>query len=238
MPDSFKLGEKTRYMLLQPAQTASNESEDEDGALLERHVQKTGVLTTSCLSLVLGTILVSISTFLLISFILWEQEHQDLSCGASASEALARGCIYDLVPNTWLNKNCYDEALENELLDAADWKYYLDANLTIPITVDELRKTASSETHYWVFPGTLYHDKHCVTTWRKFHRALFGDGWVDGHIGALSHTWHCASVEGLLRDRSRDEPAMDVEPKFSNCLRIEELKGRYDAYRHSIEQAR
>lgn len=63
-------------------------------------------------------------------------------CGTSASEARARGCVFETTGFTWLPKECHDAKTEEEFLtyiQEHDLNLYRDTNYTEIVSIDEVR---------------------------------------------------------------------------------------------------
>ena len=71
-----------------------------------------------------------------------------LDCGASRDEAIARGCIFDIMVDAWLPEPCYDAVAAAlgestgtflaELGGSGQFEWFLDQNHTCPIAQEDL----------------------------------------------------------------------------------------------------
>lgn len=131
--------------------------------------------------------------------------HKTGHCGNSSAEALANGCILDLIPGAWVHPQCYDAELEAEFLSYAPeneggkWHWYRDPEGKSELSEDEMRATGGPNP---VYVSLAYHDAHCAFTWRKLHRAVVMGRAIDSHIGSYVHTKHCS---GRL-SKARSDP--------------------------------
>src|ERR1700712_3744282 len=54
------------------------------------------------------------------------QRSYKFPCGNTASEAAAKGCIFDIMSMAWQSPECYDEDLAAEFADLGPWEFYSD----------------------------------------------------------------------------------------------------------------
>lgn len=116
-------------------------------------------------------------------------------CGDNPSEALANGCQFDMTSFSWLPPTCADTELMEQFLSRRNWTWYSDDNdddhqQMTPISQDEV----SSGRHEILHVSWEYHFHHCTYMWRKLHRAVLKGKPVDGYIGSMHHTAHCADI--------------------------------------------
>jgi hypothetical protein len=52
-----------------------------------------------------------------------------IDCGNSASEARDRGCLFNIMTQTWQPPQCYDHALERRILAQNNFIFYRDINV-------------------------------------------------------------------------------------------------------------
>jgi hypothetical protein len=134
-------------------------------------------------------------------------------CGNSAQEARARNCIYDVMLGGWTPPHCYSHKLETEFLTLPELKWYYDEAHTREISLEVL-KQGELET---VYPAPMYHDRHCLYTWRLLHEAVMGGGLVDYQSGSPEHTRHCTQ---LLLGVIPPKPVKSEERKFNYCVEV------------------
>lgn len=136
----------------------------------------------------------------------------------TAADALARGCVYDIISGAWVPPACHDPALELDFLaHQPPWQWWADAERTRELSLADMKATGGVHgTGYFVTPE--YHDYHCAYTWRKLHRALQAHRWIDSHIGQMSHTNHCSST--IYRDRREEPQVAQFDLIFGACVEL------------------
>ena len=140
---------------------------------------------------------------------------QEAPCGSTPSEARARGCHFDIMSFCWLPDRCYDEELSEEFQAHKTWEWYLDQNLTVPISQDDALSGEFAE----LYVDWEYHILHCTYMWRKMHRATMGPGVsaIDGYIGSARHTEHCGEMLLMNRDLSLGTFNTVIRRKYPAC---------------------
>ncbi|KAF2239437.1 hypothetical protein EV356DRAFT_499560 [Viridothelium virens] len=118
----------------------------------------------------------------------WSQNFTPLPCGKTPTEALARGCHFDIIATAWLPPKCIDYELAAEFEALHPWQYFPNANGSDPFLNDSdtlgMQTGLIWTTHRW-------HAAHCVYMWKKLNRALIG-GWnTDAETVQQAHTNHC-----------------------------------------------
>jgi hypothetical protein len=139
------------------------------------------------------------------------------SCGSSAAEARSLGCTYDIMMDSWLPPNCYDEELSNEFRGLRDWAMYADKNGTHRLTLEEL---SEREFHAFAHTTIEYHYIHCLFSWRKFHRALEQGRDIEREVAELGHTNHCAWFVAKLGHRLEDPGDLPSLQKIGTKLPV------------------
>lgn len=137
-------------------------------------------------------------------------------CGSSAQEAKARACVFDLVSQSWLPKDCLSkEDFEDTDLMYANktWHWGLD-NLR-EVSLDEVRRGEFSR----VWTSMDWHLTHCSFIWKRLHRALLDPGRkVDSYTADYHHTSDCAH---MIAELSPTQPVNStgtrVYTKFPTC---------------------
>lgn len=144
--------------------------------------------------------------------IAWSQRLAALPCGTTPTEALARGCHFDMIATAWLPLKCIDEELVSEFEALYPWEYFSNQNGTgkLPREADLLgsQKGLVWTTHRW-------HSAHCLFMWKKLNRALL-HGWsTDGESLQQRHTDHCTLA--ILQDEDLDAITSVVEIVYPSC---------------------
>lgn len=80
-----------------------------------------------------------------------------------------------------------------QFLSQRNRTWYSDDGSMTPVSHTEV----SSGRHEVLHVSWDYHFSHCTYMWQKLHRAILKGGPVDGYIGNMQHTAHCADL--LLR---------------------------------------
>lgn len=142
------------------------------------------------------------------------------NCGATPSEAKAKGCIFDLMSWCWLPPACHDETLSREILDWGPWLWYEDVKATRPVAQDI---AALGEIDI-LYVEESFHQTHCTYIWKKMHRAYLAQRAIDSYIGGFNHTIHCSGV--LLRQGvAWNQVDTSVVLKYPTCDDIRIAKG-------------
>ena len=120
-------------------------------------------------------------------------------CGNSTTEALAKGCKFDLLGPSWAPDHCRDDELTAEFLKAGTgpngtWEFWYDHDHTIPMSIEEVSLLANDPEG--AFYGSWeFHVKHCMYQWRKHYRGLErGYTNMDVENTGLGHIQHCEGV--------------------------------------------
>lgn len=132
-------------------------------------------------------------------------------CGNNAKEARLRNCIYDVMLSGWTPPQCYSQKLEDEFLTLPELKWYYDEARTREISLEVL-KQGDLET---VYPAPMWHDRHCLYTWRRLHEAVMMGGLVDYQSGSPEHSRHCTQ---LILGVIPHEAVKSEETKFNYCV--------------------
>ena len=138
-----------------------------------------------------------------------------LSCGSTISEALSRGCVFDVMSFLWVPTPCYDAELTNEFLAARDWHFYskYHGNSTNgELTIDQVK---SGE--YDAFVPWEYHLVHCTFQWRKMHRALAKQGPLDSYLANYNHTLHCEEMLWRGEWHGREVVNTKISRQYVSC---------------------
>ncbi|KAJ6443423.1 MIZ zinc finger protein [Purpureocillium lavendulum] len=120
------------------------------------------------------------------------------NCGASVDEARSLGCKYDTLAAAWLPPRCIDQQLTSEFDRSGDgpdgqWRYWYDANLTVPLSVEDLAGRGGDDT-FWFYSTPEWHVRHCLFYWRKQWRARFTGVLVEPRYDTDAHINHCGSI--------------------------------------------
>lgn len=150
-------------------------------------------------------------------------------CGETVPDAIASGCIYDVMSSIWLPPTCADPELTQQFLALKAWTWWYDRNMTQKVPFAEVQ--AGEHEALWV--SREFHWYHCTYMWRKFHRgvlkgienleddanesrAMVKGGVTDSYIGKYHHTEHC---EKMLIDETPGEVVdTEIKRKFGKCI--------------------
>ena len=134
-------------------------------------------------------------------------------CGNSPTQALARGCRFDMITHSWLPPACqYDEDVEDEatFYEMHEWKWSHENG------TDVSGAQARRGELLYVFGSFEWHRVHCTFTWKRLHRALLYGRNIDSYVASLHHTEHCSDL--LLVDTdSSNVPHSRVFTKYPSC---------------------
>ncbi|RDW81846.1 hypothetical protein BP6252_02958 [Coleophoma cylindrospora] len=167
-----------------------------------KHSEPSTTLLKSCLSIVL-TAIVSVTLTVLIltstSHLPNDQKPGEFSsvdrtCGSTLDEAIANGCIFDMMASRWEAPECFDEELLAAVLETGPWTWYSDSSRTIPIDRQEVAKGLFPNSSEPLYTDGHYHVGHCSYMWMKQHRALQRGGALEEDLWSFRHTAHCANM--------------------------------------------
>ncbi len=68
-------------------------------------------------------------------------------CGNNATEARARGCVYDVMMTGWVKKDCFNKELSDRYLLEGGFRFYSDSEGMQEIPLDVMR--LGEHTHMW-----------------------------------------------------------------------------------------
>lgn len=109
-------------------------------------------------------------------------------CGASVSEARAKGCLFEPMQRAWIPRQCYFPEPANEYNPFNDRAWFLDATLKTPADVKGLESGDVPVAYVENF-----HQEHCTYNWRKLAIAVEKKArWIDSRVGNIHHATHCA----------------------------------------------
>lgn len=113
-----------------------------------------------------------------------------LPCGNTPSEALSRGCHFDMVATAWLPPRCIDTELMNEFMSEHPWRFYSDQQGAQPLPDDPDTLGSYADGRIWT--TNRWHVAHCLYMWRKLNRALVRGWMTDAETVQQRHTDHCS----------------------------------------------
>lgn len=142
----------------------------------------------------------------------WSQKFTPLPCGKSPTEALARGCHFDIIATAWLPPRCIDYDLIDEFTSSYPWQYFRHANGTDPYSEDP--DTLGLQTGQ-IWTTSRWHTAHCLFMWKKLNRALVKGRLTDGETVQQGHTDHCSNA--ILRAKDLNALGAIVEIIYPPC---------------------
>ncbi|KAK4063429.1 uncharacterized protein Triagg1_9449 [Trichoderma aggressivum f. europaeum] len=114
-------------------------------------------------------------------------------CGTNATEAIARGCVFDYMNFSWQPPECYDPELDAKhsamMRKDGPIKWWADVNLTQPLPDDA--DVLKMYTEVW--SERRFHYKHCMYSWEILHLS-YDDGRPIPDLMTHEHSLHCAMV--------------------------------------------
>lgn len=136
------------------------------------------------------------------------------SCGNTADEARARGCIFDTISFSWLVPECYDGELVDEFSRLpVHFPFYADPEGSVELPWSEVEKGERTMYVPW-----SHHLWHCGFLWRKMHRAIMAGKPIDSYIGSYEHTVHCTHI--MVAENAQhtmEEVNTEMALKFPYC---------------------
>ena len=135
-------------------------------------------------------------------------------CGRSTTDALARGCKYDILTNHWVPGHCVDpESIEDYQSDGS-WFGFADHGRTERLSIEEMSRLP------FYYTSARDHIVHCAKLWKKQYRAAVdGRESIDSVIADEHHTMHCAEYLINMTDWGTDFWNMPIKvfPGYSGC---------------------
>lgn len=147
---------------------------------------------------------------------LWNgTKHQELrTCGGTADEARAAGCVFDVMMQLWTPPECMDSPLSERFLEAGNWTWYADSSASRAYTDEEIRKG----NHDVVYVAQSYHRHHCIFAWERLVRAMRNQGPLIEELISYDHVMHCRHKTLTLPEEGAQEVRGVVAPTgFTKC---------------------
>ena len=123
-----------------------------------------------------------------------------LHCGNSTAEARARDCVFDVLTNMWVPKQCWDREGTDEYMRMAPWQGYDTQEATRRLTLEEMSERVGKDRlapdptspPYWT--PLREHVIHCALMWQRQHRGFMNgeSKKLDFHSLNYQHTLHCS----------------------------------------------
>ncbi|KAJ5137231.1 hypothetical protein N7526_003464 [Penicillium atrosanguineum] len=161
-----------------------------------------------------------------------------LECGTTNEEAIANGCIFDVIVYCWIPPACYEPDLAADVVSetsryapfhkAGHFDWYGDADGLELVAQDPVVLRERAEiwaTHEW-------HQTHCLYFWRLLGRAVsrsYQDGWEGAYVLSQAivfpHTLHC---NDMLADQEKDgNDLIRTLRVYGTCIRLDEKPDPY-----------
>jgi hypothetical protein len=132
-------------------------------------------------------------------------------CGQTASEAIEKGCIFDIMSMAWQSPECYDPDLAEEFADLGPWTFYSSPDGRQILPYEQVSQTGQIS---WT--TRRYFMQHCIFGWKAMHRA-WQRGWrMDSNLASIEHTELCSRV---LQNTSipLDQITTRIHVDFPSC---------------------
>ncbi|KAK5110413.1 hypothetical protein LTR85_001023 [Meristemomyces frigidus] len=101
-----------------------------------------------------------------------------ITCGYTPEEATSRDCVFDIMMNGWIPRQCYNQTLsERYIKEHKEFRFYADRLGLEQLSLEELQKGQ----HPRVFTTKNHHYAHCAFVWELQGFALAGGQYVDEH---------------------------------------------------------
>ncbi|KAK4497407.1 hypothetical protein PRZ48_011858 [Zasmidium cellare] len=154
-----------------------------------------------------------------------------LDCGSTREEAIAKGCIFDVLSVGWVPAACYDSQRASKFEDvstivsygsAGSFPWYLDANMTMPIEESDLSSLGDNPVAYTT---EEFHQSHCLYVWKSTSDALHEAReqhtgvWALDRISDHHHIRHCLIV--LESMQWRYNKSVEVDFGYRECVRLD-----------------
>lgn len=145
------------------------------------------------------------------------------SCGSSSSEAIAKGCIFQLWSYSWVPTDCFDRQLHDEFLALRaeeNWHYYSNRSPPIPVPLESV--LMGTRNNLWSTWGQ--HFWHCAFYQRKFFRIV--DQHYDKRTATLKmtnrdldehHAKHCQEWMAKPDAFAWDDVRVNLSVGYHSC---------------------
>lgn len=218
--DSAVISEEQKYLVMSDEQSLPDSGRSLWTKLnrsLKRLRSPTARDTNGCSRYHLFLFLASTTTFATISFIgilAFTVANVPLPhCGSSVREAHDLGCVFDVMSNSWMPRECYFEDLALDFLSLPDTAWYADEEHNETVPLGEFEKGEMP----LVYPSFGHHDRHCLYTWRKLQHAIDNKLMVDAESVSQMHVKHCTDY---LVGRFPDVKPTLSHRSFSRCVEL------------------
>lgn len=135
-------------------------------------------------------------------------------CGSSPKEAESRGCIFDLMRNTWTPTACHNATAAQEALADNPWPLYLDKAGTKEVRLPELSFLPRVWSHYG------FHKRHCAYVFKVAQQTFHPGQLVPSDLMSLAHLKHCG-FELSNKEKNRSEERLGTEIVFGTASCVE-----------------
>lgn len=142
-------------------------------------------------------------------------KHQEMrTCGSTADEARAAGCVFDVMMQLWTPPECMDTALSERYLAASNWTWYANSDASRAYTDEEIRKGD----HDVVYVAQSYHRHHCIFAWERLTRAMRNQAPLIEELISYDHVMHCRHKTLTLPEEGAESVRGVVAPTgFTRC---------------------
>ncbi|KAB5518703.1 hypothetical protein GE09DRAFT_1259196 [Coniochaeta sp. 2T2.1] len=121
-----------------------------------------------------------------------------LTCGNSSAEARSRGCVFDLLTNSWMPAYCADPTTDEEYRawvleptrDLGSFAFSHDEEAQVHISTEEYLSDLVGQ---HVYTTTENHLAYCIFPARRMHRIVMGEIKAMAH-NTFAHTVHCTKA--------------------------------------------
>ena len=136
------------------------------------------------------------------------------TCGGTADEARAAGCVFDVMMQLWTPPECMDSPLSERFLEAGNWTWYADSGASRAYTDEEIRKG----NHDVVYVAQSYHRHHCIFAWERLVRAMRNRAPLIEELISYDHVMHCRHKTLTLPEEGAEQVRGVVAPTgFTKC---------------------
>lgn len=143
------------------------------------------------------------------------EHHQEvISCGGTADEARAAGCVFDVMMQLWTPPQCMDSTLSERYLAKGNWTWWSDVDATKAYSDEEVRKGD----HDQVFVAQSYHRHHCIFAWERLVRAMRNQAPLIEELISYDHVMHCRHTTLTLPEEGAPAVRGVIAPTgFTRC---------------------
>jgi hypothetical protein len=152
----------------------------------------------------------------------WPTLHvkQHFSCGETARNAQASGCVFDIMSRFWVPHDCFYPEIDEQFRQEHASSYFSDELGQHQIDITDMAQYSGN-----VFTSFSYHFLHCKYLLRRNHLAVATGGKLPAAMTSLYHTEHCIDVLASKHSANVSQLIKIFDTGFPRCVSPREALG-------------